>query len=102
MSPTAPQKTAKPSALPGGFISEPSAFKDAPAGLEHIIKLMYRPNVRTNGDVGLDLSTDAFVVDLSALDASLFDAATLAADCDFLKGIALAHEAELREIVVEL
>lgn len=92
----------KPSALPGGFISEPSAFKDAPDGLEHVIKLIYRPNARANGDVGLEFSTDAFVVDLSAVDAKRFDAATLAADCDFLKGIALAHERELRQIIVQL
>jgi hypothetical protein len=102
MSPAARARKVRPSALPGGFISEPGAFRDAPAGLEHVIKLMYRPNVRTNGDVGLDFSTDALVVDLSAVDASRIDASKVAADCDFLKGIALAHERELRQIIVEL
>lgn len=91
-----------PSALPGGFISEPGALKAAPDGLKHVIKLMYRPNARSNGDVGLDVSTDAVVVDLSVVNAALLDAGKLAADCDFLKGVALAHERELRQVIAEL
>jgi hypothetical protein len=63
---------------------------------------MYRPNARSNGDVGLDLSTDAVVVDLSVVDPAVFDASKLAADCDFLKNIARAHEPELRKIISAL
>lgn len=89
-------------ALQGGFISEPSAFPNAPDGLAHVMKLMYRPSVRANGDLSLDVSTDAFVVDISAIDPALFDARKLVADCDFLKRIASAHEEELRQIIASL
>lgn len=95
-------RQAKPVALPGGFISEPGALAGAPDGLEHLIKLMYRPNVRANGDVGLDVSTDAFVVDLSVVDSARFTAATLAADCDYLKSVVTAHEQECQQIIKEL
>src|ERR1051325_3496081 len=83
-------KAVAPVVLPGGFISQPDAFSDAPPALQNILKLLYRPIVR-EGVAALEFSTDAMVVDFSAVDAHSLDPNIVAADCDFVKNIALKH-----------
>jgi len=91
----------EPVSLPGGFISEPSAFSTAPPSLRHVIKLMYRPTVR-NGDVALEFSTDAFVVDFGAVDVNDIDPSRMAVDCDLLKRITQTYPDQLRQLVSEM
>ena len=83
--------TEAPIALPGGFISLPGAFPDARPELRHLLKLWYRPTIREVEDgsvvAGLEVSTDAMLVDFSGVTADSLDPKSIAADCDFVKGI---------------
>ena len=94
-------KTAVPVAIPGGFISQPDVFPDAPQALQHVLKMVYRPTVR-EGVAALEFSTDAIIVDYSVVDAKALDPQTLSADCDFLKAIALKYPAQLRQLLEEM
>jgi hypothetical protein len=90
-----------PVAIPGGFISFPAVFRDAPPDLRNILKIIHRPTVR-DGAVGLEFATDAVAVDLSDVDASLFNTDAVAVDCDLIKRMALESPAELRQLIKEM
>ena len=61
-----------PVSTPEGFISFPAEFRDAPADLRQVIKIIHRPTVK-QGAVGLEFSTDAMVVDFSEVNADRFN-----------------------------
>ena len=90
-----------PAAIPGGFISFPAEFKDAPPDLRNVLRIIHRPAVR-DGAVGLEFSTDAMVVDSSGVDADLFNADAVAVDCDLIKRIATESPAELQQLIKEM
>jgi hypothetical protein len=99
--PTQPVTNTAPVATPDGFISFPAAFIDAPPDLRNVLKLIHRPTV-SDGAVGLEFATDTLVVDLSSVDADLFNPDAVAVDCDLIKEIALEHAAELRQLIKEM
>ena len=93
--------TTAPAAIPGGFISFPAVFKDAPPDLRNVLRIIHRPVVK-DGAIGLEFSTDAMVVDSSAVDANLFNADAVAVDCDLIKRIATESPAELQQLIKEM
>lgn len=93
-------KTA-PTAIPGGFISFPAMFEDAPPDLRNVLKIIHRPTIR-DGVVGLEFSTDAMVVDSGGVDADLFNAKAVAVDCDLIKRIVTDSPTELRQLIKEM
>jgi hypothetical protein len=99
--PTQTATNTAPIATSDGFISFPAAFLDAPPDLRNVLKIIHRPTVR-DGAVGLEFATDAMVVDLSSVDADLFNANAVAVDCDLIKRLALEYPAELRQLIKEM
>jgi hypothetical protein len=84
----------------GSFVSVPSAFKNVPEGLEHVLKMEFRTVFSEENILGdTTYSPDWVLVDVGAAVPDSLDFKRIARDCDLLKDIALNYPDQLRQLI---
>jgi hypothetical protein len=84
----------------GSFMSVPEAVKTAPVGLHHALKLEYASLPKEDGS-GLEnvVISDRAMFDLSAIDMTAVNPATIIKDCEYIKAIVQKNPDEVIKIL---
>src|SRR5688572_5160963 len=85
------------------FLAIPEAFPSADKAVRNALKLEFWTSPAKAPDtLQVEVSTNAALIDLGAVNPSALDAKKIIRDCEFVKQIATSHPRELKELLKAL
>lgn len=86
----------------GLFAAVPETIPQVDHRIANALKLGFIPSTEPDGSLGINVATDAMLIDLGAIDISGFDESKLVRDCELVQRAVESYPGEIAKLISEL